>query len=398
MNHRSISRWRRAAILLAACLSLGGCVSPMVLDGLSLGYNQATADDISKQLLLNVARAKFNEPIHFTAISNIAATLNFEANIGVTPPLTGDLGTTIMPIAGVNASDNPTITIVPIQGEEFTLRLLTPLTEDKLTLLLRQNVDVDMLLRLVTLEFRTRVNGREVVYHNRPRDRDDYAQFRKIVLHLSSIQDRDELYIEPLEFVKHWTLPADKMDAASVQAMEKEYDIGFNEKKQVYHLGRPVSGRIIITNYDPDQLPEAERIRLNAEAEQNAPNDLLVDIRAAHPGGEFPLHGRLRLRSFANIVNFVGRTLSLEPEHDVAKDPRTPHISQNPIFAMEMYESDDKPEHTDLAVKYHGKYFAVGEDHGYPWNQTAFRVLWQIFQMTISDLPRAGTPSITIAK
>ncbi len=156
----------------------------MALDHLAIAYNESSADVMSRQLLLNIARARFNQPIYFSGISNIAATLNFQVNAGATPPFTGNSGTTLMPIFGGSASENPTISIVPMEGEQFTQRLLTPLSEDKLTLLLRQNIDVD-LLRLVTLEFRTQ--GEEAVFHNRPRNRRDYAAFRRIVLHLSSI-------------------------------------------------------------------------------------------------------------------------------------------------------------------------------------------------------------------
>jgi hypothetical protein len=370
----------------------------MALDGMSMAYNQAVADDISKQLLLNIARAKYSEPIHFSGIANIAATLNFQANVGVTPPLTGNNGTTLLPIIGGGASENPTISIVPMQGEEFTRRMLAPLTEDKLTLLLRQNVDVDMLLRLVTLEFRTRKNGREEVYHNRPRDLEDYALFRRVVLHLSSIQDRDELYIEPLDFERHWTLPADRMTAEGFQALEQGYSIRFDPEQRVYRLSKQVAGRIVITNYDPDLLPEVERVRLNDEAEQNAPNDLLLDIRPGFPGGEYPLHGRLRLRSFSNILYFIGRTLSAEPEMDISKDPRTPAVTENPVSVLEIEETEEKPGDESLSVEYKGHYYAVRRDLEYPWNQAAFRVLWQVFQMTVAELPKVATPSITIAK
>jgi hypothetical protein len=389
---------RCTLLLFLLAPGLSGCLSPTTLDGMSLAYNGATASDISKQLLLNIARARHNDPIHFSGISNIAATMNFQANIGMTPPLTGNNGTTLMPILGAGASENPTISIVPMQGEEFTKRMLTPLTEDRLTLLLRQNVDVDLLLRLVVLEFRTRENGREGVYHNRPRDREDYALFRRVVLHLSSIQDRDELYAEPLAFERRWTLPAERMTPEGFQALEKEYSITHDPEQRVYHLVKQVAGRIVITNYDPALLSESERIRLNEEAEQNAPNDLLLDIRPGYPGGEYPLHGKLRLRSFSNILYFIGRTLSTEPERDISRDPRTPPVTENPVFALEITETESPPPDADLAVEYKDRHYAVRRDARYPWNETAFRVLWQIFQMTMAELPKAAAPSITISK
>ena len=88
----------RYVALILFSQGLSGCLSPLALDNMSLAYNEVTANDISKQLLLNIARAQHNEPIHFSGISNIAATLDFQANIGATPALAGNNGTALMPI------------------------------------------------------------------------------------------------------------------------------------------------------------------------------------------------------------------------------------------------------------------------------------------------------------
>jgi hypothetical protein len=285
-----------------------------------------------------------------------------------------------------------------MHGAEFTKRLLTPMTEEQLGLLLRQNVEVDLLLRLAVLEFRTRKNGREQIYHNRPRNRDNYTLFRRMVLHLSSIQDRDQLYFEPLIFEQHWSLPIKSMTPKGFQALEMEYTITLDQQQGVYRLDKRTVGRMIITNYDPSLLSETERHRLNDETELNAPNDLLVDIRPGYPGGEYPLHGKFRLRSFSNILYFIGRTLSTEPEGDISKDPRTPTVTENPPFTLAITETDSSPPDTDLSVKYKDRYYSIYSDPKYPWNKNAFRVLSQMFQMTMTELPKVAAPSITISK
>src|SRR5580765_3158938 len=68
--------------IVIAILGLGGCASTIALDHAVIAYDTTTADSISKQLLLNIARARYNEPIHFTAISNIAATYKLAVNAG----------------------------------------------------------------------------------------------------------------------------------------------------------------------------------------------------------------------------------------------------------------------------------------------------------------------------
>lgn len=393
-----IKRCLGFALAMLVVLALPGCLSPIALDRAALAYNQATADVQTKQLLLNIARSRYNDPIYFSGISNIAATFNFQANAGATPALTGEAGSTILPLFGIAATENPTISIVPMEGEEFTRRVLTPIQEHKMTLLLRQNIDVDLLLRLVAQEYRTQENGHEVAYHNRPKYGDNYELFRKVALHLSSIQDRAAMYAEPLSFEQSWTIPAHGISARGFKELEQEYNLSYDAAKQVYHLSRKVIGRVIITNYDPAQLSNEERAKLNDEIEKDSNNDLEIDIRPGFPGGEFPLRGKFRLRSLANILNFIGKTISAEAEFDVPADARTPTVDDNPQFALKILETDPPLWATDVGVEYKGRFYTVAPDEGYPWNKTAFRLLAQIYQMTMSEVPKVGIPSITIAK
>ncbi|MFZ4703678.1 MAG: hypothetical protein ACOYMG_26845, partial [Candidatus Methylumidiphilus sp.] len=335
VKRKKMNRVIPSIALLVLLTGLSGCLSPIALDHAAIAYNQATADVVSKQLLLNIARARHNDPPYFTGISNIAATFNFQANAGATPALTGDFGSTILPLFGVAASDNPTISIVPMEGEEFTKRLLRPLQENQMTLLLRQNIDVDLLLRLVAQEFRSYENGQEVVYQNRPTDQ-SYEKFRRVALHLSSIQDRHQLHAEPLIFKRSWTVPVSEFTAEGFQALKAaEYSVVLDAKKHEYRLSKLITGEILITNYDPMLLNDEERKQLNDLNEIFAPNELFIDIRPEYPGGEFPMQGKFRLRSFGNILAFIGESIADAPERSVERDPRTPPVTENPAFTLQ---------------------------------------------------------------
>jgi len=137
---------------------------------------------------------------------------------------------------------------------------------------------------------------------------------------------------------------------------------------------------------------------MNAWADASPANELNVDIRPGHIGGEYPLQGQFRLRSFHNVLGFIGRGIADEPEFAVERDPRTPPVSENPVHAMAVLESDSAPDETDIEVKYHGRHYAVRPETGYQWDSEAFLLLHQMFQMTVSELPRVGVPSLTIAK
>ena len=390
------ARWVIACLCAA---SLTGCLAPLTLEGDVLKYDKASNNILSRQLLLNIARARYHDPIHFTGIANIAATYNFQMNAGMTSALTGESGGLLTPVLGIGAAENPTISIVPIEGAEFTKRLLTPFTSDKMTLLLQQHYDIDLLLRVMVGELRMPRLGKDVAFLNDPSDMVGYPQFRRVVLHLSSIQDGNNLYVEPLIFSRSWTLPAESMTPEGLQALENdEVTVKFDEDKRLYRLTARVTGRIVITNYDPEFLSDEEKIRMNEAAQKGPPNEVVVDIRPGYAGGEYPMTGKLRLRSFFSILNFLGETIGEEPEYFVQKDPRTDEVAQNPNRTLEIVEDDDKPEGADLAVYYKGNYYAVAPDREYLWNAAGFQLLHQIFQMAVSELPRSAGPSITIAK
>ena len=381
------------------CLAVTGCLSPITLNRAVTSYDQAITEAISKQLLINIARAHQHQPIHFTGVSNIAATFDFRVSAGATPALTGEASRALMPIFGGSVAENPTISIAPIEGEEFTKRLLTPFQETKFLLLLRQRYDVDLLLRLMAQELRIPEHGQEVVYRNTPADRTGYEMFRRVVTHLSAIQDQNQLHAEPLVYTRTWTIPANSVTAEGFQALQKEYLVTYRQSDNSYTLQKQITGQILITNYDPHTLSPDERARLIDETEEGQLNDVSFDIRPGHIGGEYPVKGDFRLRSFNTILNFLGRSLQEDPEYHVDKDPRTPLVAENPIHTMELLLSDGAPSGADLSIQSHGKYYAVNTSGALArWNREAFQMLYLLFQMTFTEVPRAGIPSITIAK
>ncbi len=385
--------------LVLTVLAGGGCGAIVSIDRAVLAYDRTTNASAAKLLLLNIARARRNQPMHFTGISSIAATYKFGFNAGLGPAVTGNQGALLLPIVGGSVEENPTISIAPMQGDEFTQRLLTPFPEQKLTLLLRQGYDVDALLRLLGSEV-ILVEGssaRQITHYNRPSDRDGYATYRRVMAHLSSIQDRHALRVEPLHYTHSWSVAEDAVTPETYLATYKDFSIRRDADQKGYRVTKRINGRVLISNYDPDILPNGERLALYEEAEAMPPNDVLIDIRADHPGGELPLRGHLRLRSFHEVLTFVGRGIEEEREFDVTPDPRTPKIGENPTNALEIRESKSAPKGADFSVVLDGFHYSIADQRGYPWNRKAFSLLSQLFQMSVSAVPQAG-PAITISK
>ena len=188
-----------------------------------------------------------------------------------------------------------------------------------------------------------------------------------------------------------------------LEGLEKGYRWKSGNKELEYILSRRVTGRIVITNYDPNQLSNAERQQLNTIAQQSPRDYILADIRLGYPGGDYPLKGFILLRSLNAIIGFVAKGIAEEPEFWVEKDPRSGPVLRNPARTLEIDVSDSQLEDAVFSVELEGTHYSIGrvpvsEGMVPSWNQEAFSVLTNLFQMTVTDVSGVKTPLISIPK
>lgn len=399
---------------LLACLYpvfLSGCLSPLAMHEAVLQYDRTVGRLDAEMLLLNIARSRHFHPNHFTALSSVAATFEFSTSAGIAPA-GSNTEALIAPVLGASASERPTMTIIPVQGEEFTTRILAPFDESKVAFLFQQGVEPAIVLRLMVRELVLSGYGESATLHNEPHRREEYQEFRRRVLHLSSLNLTRNLYIGPIVYedalpftvAREFTRDPTTAGLESfLDAIRQGYAWVQGPDKRSLVLSKQVVGRLAITNYDPATLSNEERRLLNAEAQRNPRHVILLDIRPDQPGGEYPLHGSLVIRSFNAILQFLALGIAADPEYHVDKDPRTGAIGRNPPWTVSIEETEERPQDAAFAVKYLKRWYSVrraakvkrGQQ---PWNQVAFRMLNQLYQMTVTEVSKTPTPAITIAK
>ncbi|MFQ5847229.1 MAG: hypothetical protein ACE5IQ_06070 [Candidatus Methylomirabilales bacterium] len=386
------------AFLFAWALALAGCVGPVALHEAVLGYDETISRLESELLLLNIARAHHNLPDHFTVTSAIAATFDYRANVGFVGNFVNAGGDSYSFTLGASVAENPTLSIVPVQGEEFTKRILSPMDEGKFEFLVFQGAPLDMVLRLMAdgIELQNRNGAFERFILNWPTAPKEYEEFRRRALHLRWLNRTRNLFVGPVTFEEaiRAKLPVPPSAGELVQALERGYRWRRLGAETEYELSKTVTGRVAVTNYDPRMLSNAERRALNARAAANPPNFVLVDIRPGYPGGDFPLSGAIKLRSLNVILAFVAGGIGRSREYDVGKDPRTETVGRNPARALAVEVSDIPPADTMLRTAYAGQYYWVPNT---PWDREAFVLLSKLFQMTVTDVSRVGVP-VTISK
>lgn len=385
-------------LLLASALALTGCLGPVSLHQAVLGYDETISRLESEMLLLNIARAHHNLPDHFTVTSAIAATFDYRTNVGFTGTFPEDAGDVFSFNLGASAAENPTLSIVPVQGEEFTKRILSPMDASKFVFLIFQGAPIDMVLRLMAdgIEVQERDGTYERFILNWPTRAEEYKEFRRRAMHLGWLNRSRNLFVGTLLFEEavRAKLPGPPAAGEVIQALEKGYAWRSVGADNEYELTRIVTGRVAITNYDPRTLTNAERRALNARAAANPPNFVLVDIRPDYPGGDFPLFGAFKLRSLNLILGFLAAGISRTPEFDVAPDSRTGEITRNPARALAIRETGTAPADAVLRVNFAGKAYWVAST---AWDREAFVLLSKLFQMTVTEITSVGVP-VTISK
>src|SRR5262245_31415570 len=336
----------RVAALAGILLVLSGCLGPVSLHHAVLGYDRTVIQIEQEMLLLNVARLRHRLPLHFTVTSSIAATFDYRTNIAVAGAYNVTPGFFAPSFAlGATAAENPTLSIVPIQGREFTERVLTPIHEGGFEFFVFQGVPIEMVMRLLAdgIEVQTPEGRFERFIVNWPTRPAEYEEFRRRALHLAWLNANRKLFVGRLTFTE--TTRAGLRGPPSAEeirtALEKDYRWQQVPGTDRYELGRRVTGRVAITNYDPRTMTDSARAELNALGSNHPASFVLVDIRAEHPGGDWPLFGALKLRSFNRALDFVAEGGTGVREYDVAKDPRTGLVGDNPsqTLTIEITES-----------------------------------------------------------
>src|SRR5262249_9810232 len=153
------SQWTWGTYILPAALACSlaaGCsFGPRALETTRLRYNEAVKTTTEEQLLLNIVRLRYNDTPSSLAVSVIAAQFEQQSNFQLTPFFTAARGdvpirsfTSVLPQAQMSAADRPTITLTPLDDQDFTRRLFTQLPLEGVLYLAKTTWPISTVFRL----------------------------------------------------------------------------------------------------------------------------------------------------------------------------------------------------------------------------------------------------------
>jgi len=392
---------RRATLNLfsgAIAVAVSGCIGPPVLERQVLGYDEVTRTLDEKLLLLNIARVSNEEPVHFTSTSSIAATFNWTTTLGASGERTESKGTNFLNLnIGGSASENPTFSISPISGKEFTERVATPFQDTSFEFLVFQGGKINQAMRLMSAGIEVQTpDGRFVRFiENDPQRPKEYEEFRQIAAHLQWLNDNRHLFVRPLVFDE--TLVADFKSTPSAADINNGFNMGLRWRQKPngnYELTRLKGGRVVVTNFDPMALTEQQRFELDEKIKKNPSGFVYLDVEPNGPGGNLPIQGAIKLRSMFQILNFIATGIRIAPEFKVSPNLPTEETGVAGTATLKINVTDSPPDLRLPTVYYDGHYYSVNDT---VWDRTTFLILSILFQTTIGRPENVGIP-ITISK
>jgi hypothetical protein len=396
-----VSPSRRAILNLLTgviAVAVSGCAGPPVLEHQVLGYDEVTKTLDDKLLLLNIARVANIETVHFTSTSSIAATFDWTATLGVGGQIERPTGPNLFNFnIGGSASENPTFSISPLSGEEFTKRIATPFQESNFESLVSQGGRIGQVMRLMAggIEVQKPGGGFLRFIENDPRRPNEYEEFRRIAARLQWLNDNRQLFVRALVFEE--TLIADFKNVPRAEDINNGFNMGLRWRQKPnghYELTRLKGGRVVVTNFDPMALTDQQRFELNEKIEKNPSGFVYLDIEAGRPGGNLPLTGAIKLRSMFQILTFIARGIHVAPEFAVSLNPGAEPLEAGPDATLKIDVTDSPADRTPSTVYYEGRYYSVNDT---AWDRFTFLLLGLLFQMAVGHIESVGIP-ITIAK
>ena len=414
------ARGRPARWLLltgTAALTLGGCRSlgPKALGQTRLQYNEVVKATTEQQLLLNIVRLRYLDTPSSLAVSNIAAQFEFAPAAQVVPFFSSagaDVThsyTSVLPQGQVGIADRPTFSLTPLDDQEFTRKLFTPITLEGILYLAKTTWPIETVFRLY-LENLNWVSNAQTASGPTPKEAPVYDDFLRCVQALQALQDRAQIVFGMEERVEPAGGPlpgaavtgADVLEAAK-NGLEYRPDEGGATWTLVRRRLQPVM------RVDPDAIdsPEMQEVaRILKLVPALTKYDITLETLEPFPK-TYPTTGvrslDLETRSLLQALYFVAQGVEVPEEHaqrglvTVTRDgggrPFDWHLVTRGLFRVLSVRGKERPPTAHVAVQYEGYWFYI--DDSDTDTKTTFSLLMELARLELAGKGGAE-PLLTI--
>jgi hypothetical protein len=400
-----------ALLLLAGCRSFG----PRALEATRLPYNEAVKVTTEEQLLLNIVRLRYTDTPSSLAVSNIAAQFELVKSLQLTPFFAATGGDNnrshygaVLPQASLGGADRPTFSLTPLDDQEFTKKLFTPLSLDGVVYLVKTTWPISTVFRLY-LENLNWVSNAETASGPTPKDPPVFEEFQKGIQALQTLQDRDQIVfgLDERTETLGGPLPAGNIKAADlIEAAKNGFEYQPDDGGATWTLRKKVQQPVL--RIDPDALdsPEMNELARIFKITPGLPSyDITFEALNPFPS-TYPAAGVTKLdletRSLLQAMYYVSHGVEIPPDHasrGVVTVTRDAHgrpfdwqqVTKD-LFRVRWAKAGPRPANAHVAIPYEGHWFYI-EDTDQDTKAT-FSLLMELARLELNT--SGNQPLLTI--
>jgi hypothetical protein len=407
---------RLSITALAAALLVGCSTGPRALQETRLQYNEVVKATTEQQLLLNIVRLRYTDTPSSLSVANIAAQYELVKSLQIVPFFTAsgaDVNKAygaILPGAVLSSADRPTISFVPIDDQEFTRKLFTPLTLEGVIYLSKTTWPISTVFRLY-LENLNWVPNAELASGPTPKGAPPFTDFLRGVLALQDLQHRGQVVFltEERSETVGGPIPTSQVTASNIiEAAKQGLDLKPGPDGRTWSLVK--KSRQPVLHLDPRAIdaPETrEFVRAFKLKRGLAKYDVVVDTVNPFAARATPDDGftviDLETRSLLQALYFVSHGVEIPPEHMAdGRARRTLDADGQPfdwtrvtdgLFRVRWSTGEAPPPTAHVAIFYQGYWFYVDRaDHE---SKATFSLLMELSRLELQPRTTEG-PLLTL--
>lgn len=379
--------------ILSAILLFTGCTSigPKQMDLDRGRYNDVVFDTDNAQMLKNIVRMRYNEPISFLKVTNVTSSYSLTSSLAASQALpnysytdSSGVTTTVTPgsptsqvfnkmkditwtwglVPSISYADSPTLSYVPINDSVLVKELLKPINFDQVSLLFHGGIyNYSLLIRMLFYSIGSFENNFIMIDPNSKFLSEDYEKYHSFVKAIAKLHEEREIRIESIIY----------------------------EQKQ----------GILIHFFNNDQPSEdAQHFKEMLKLPQNTQDIVFTTVGAVSPAikkesiividpvKEADNVMLVKFRSVMGVMSFLSHAVEV-PEVDVLSgcakfevDANGNYFDWSPLLndIIKIHSSKVEPRDAFVKTKFHNHWFYIkSTDH---YSKMTFTILMELMTLT----------------
>lgn len=379
--------WPVNRFLCIALLStlLVGCGATKQLENGHLHYNETVKQSSDQEILLNIVRLRYLEPMEFLSVTAINSTISFTAELDVVAGGSSNdsgLGTEIT----ATYSNSPTFSFVPQRGSDFSDRFTEPVDMQDLIAMTSAHRDTHTVFRL----FVTWMNGLD--------NQEGLVDpgFIEVTRQLTDLQYKGTAIFGFREKQRLIAVPvsaADLTPALIIEAHKAGLDIRKQDDGNMLQFAvADAQAELSIDQSSPDRDSILSSLQIDPDMRQ-IPIVSQAEFRGKINGRQLAI----RTRSLLHTLSFLSQGIQV-PAKDIDSGVASfpwPHASVTPVPMKDIFQvqySSNKPEDASIAVKHRDGWFYISNTDEV--SKRTFLLVSEAFRFTLESNSDKG-PTLT---